>query len=441
MLTVARRTEKPSRSVNELLALSRHSFAGSSSSRQHPVASPSVPPAIREILQIPETPSPRPRRPIRQRVDNNGRRLPAGPAPPPSWVTPRPGDADAAEYLSRSLRVRYPALRESTLPGAPIPQRGSLIDITLKHLAVAWESHRVYDQFHLYFIPNHLKPALIHYLGIASDDGMSLSDLKLILLPPKDVYSDEEISLQAQSMSEMTCLDLTASIGRSLSVKDVSNLLFSKAEQESSIEIQDSWDAVDVSSSPPKALLPHLTHLSLAVDHRGVRDVSWKQLLSLTSKLPTITHLSLAYWPDPCLTPRARFSTVSSPQGANIPYGGTNYYSHSIDQDWSEALLVLRILSSNLYKLEFLDLTGCASWFKALHLQEEHDFVDWVGSWGKVMLLRLNIGWKAGPDALVSEQAAYAEAMETAAAVEKHIRAMRAGQGRFITVERDRLEF
>lgn len=289
-------------------------------------------------------------------------------------------------------------------------------------------------------MPSHLKPALIRYIGVASEAGISLSDLKSILLPPEDVYSHGELDGQSRSNSEITCLDLSASIGKSLKLKDVSDILFTKAENETTDEPQDSWEVVDVSPSPPRLLLPNLTHLSLAIDPTSTRDVSWKQLLTLSSKLPSVTHLSLAYWPEPCLTPRAKFSTISSPQGRDIPYGGTNYYSHSIDHDWSEALLVLRMLSNNFYKLEFLDLTGCATWFKALRLKDDHDYVDWSGAWGKLTLLRLYTGWKLGVDAMVSDQTAYMEALDTARDVEKHIVAMRAGKGRFITVDRDRLD-
>lgn len=166
--------------------------------------------------------------------------------------------------------------------------------------------------------------------------------------------------------------------------------------------------------------------------------MSWKQLLALSSKFSSLTHLSLAYWPDPCLVAHGQTSTVETPQG-NIPYGGTNLYSHSLDHDWSEALLILRLLSKNLYALEFLDLTGCSRWFRALMARSEHDFVDWASNWGKVTELRLKTGSMPGDDASPSQWIGYREAVEMARNVEKHIRAMRAGKGRFIVVERDQL--
>ncbi|CAM1511521.1 Fc.00g090340.m01.CDS01 [Cosmosporella sp. VM-42] len=444
LATVVLRTDKPQKSVNELLANLRRIAIGPSAASSQPAVSattPSVPPAIREILQLPETPAPAPRRPVRQRFDGQGRRLPAGPPPPRSWVARRLVEGRAPNgSSSRSTRLSPLGLAEAILPGTYLPARGSLIDIVLHKLACDWEFHRVYNQYHLYFVPDHLKPALIRFIGIASEEGLSLNDLRTILLPPPDTFDDgDEVESLTSSNTEVTYLDLSGCIGRSMKLKDVSELLFPAREQSDTVEPQDTWDTAESIPSPPRALVPNLTHLSLALDPRYASFVSWKQLLAFSPKLSTVTHLSLAFWPDPCLTPGARRSSVVTPQG-NIPYGGTNIYSHSIDHDWSEALLVLRMLSKNLYALEFLDLTGCAPWFKALMAESEHDHVDWVGNWGKITELRLFTGWRPGEHAPPSDQSSYLEAVEMARNVERHIRATRAGQGRFIIVERDKLE-
>ncbi|KAG6041376.1 hypothetical protein E4U41_004680 [Claviceps citrina] len=434
---------KPPKSVNELLATLRHSAAGGpASSPSLPTTSPSVPPAIREILQIPEYPSPAPRRPGRQRFDTHGRRLPAGPPPPRSWVLRQSALDKVENSLSRSRRIIYSSLDSTALPGAPLPEPGSLIDIVLRHLAVEWHVHRVYNQYHLYFIPSHLKSVLIRYVGLVSEGGISPSDLRSILLPPECAYGHDQVDHQVSADSEITCLDLSASVGRSLRLKDIVHLLFSHVQPDDDQtveELQDTWEAANTSPTPPRSLLPNLTHLSLALDPQDKRDVSWKQLLTLTWKLANVTHLSLAYWPEPCLTPRAKRATITAPHGHSMAYGGTTMYSHSLDQDWGEALLVLRMLSSYLYKLEFLDLTGCAPWFEALQRRDGHDLVDWSGSWGKVTVLRLSAGWKPGAEAMPSDRAAYAKAVDTARSVERHIRSMRAGRGRFLTVVRDEL--
>ncbi|KAF4977470.1 hypothetical protein FZEAL_6034 [Fusarium zealandicum] len=437
-------SDKPSRSVNELLANLRRtsinpSAAGASQSAL-PATAPSVPPAIREILQIPDTPAPAPRRVVRQRFDGHGRRLPAGPPPPRSWVTRRSADAHAEAFASSSSRLSPRGLEDTWLPGTYLPARGSLIDIVLQKLAYDWNFHRVYNQYHLYFVPNHLKPALIRYVGIAGQDGLSLSDLKVILLPPSDTFdADDVVNLTASNL-EVNYLDFSGSVGRSIRLKDIGDLLFPAREEGPALEPQESWDAAETIPSPSRTLLPNLTHLSLALHPHHASSASWRQLINLSSKLTTVTHLSLAYWPEPCFTPRARLSTVDSPQGNRIPYGGTNVYSHSLDHDWSEALLVLRMLSKNLYALEFLDLTGCSAWFEALMTDAGHDFVNWADTWGKITELRLYTGWTPGQNALPSVQTSYREAIEKAKGVEKHIRTMRAGKGRFIVVERDSLD-
>lgn len=305
----------------------------------------------------------------------------------------------------------------------------------------------MYNQYHLYFLPDHLKLALIRSIRLASDEGLSIADFKALLLPPPDIFDDDsdgeglvERTDAFASSKDVTYLDLSGSIGRSIRFKELAELLFPARVKVPASEPQESWDTAESTPSPPRILLPNLTHLSLAANPHNASNASWKQLLAFSAKLSGITHLSLAYWPDPCLTPRARYSSVVSPQGNSVPYGGTNFYSHSLDHDWSEALLVLRMLSKTLYALEYLDLTGCSSWFKALMVESEHDYVDWAGNWGKITTLRLHTGWQPGEHSLPSEKAIYRESVEMAARVEKHIRAMRAGKGRSITVERNILD-
>lgn len=434
------------RSVNDLLANLRQTSAGPSVGRALPANTPSVPPAIREILQIPETPAPVPRRVGRTRFDHSGRRLPAGPPPPRSWTSRGSsfGDDGSREPGSvlGSRSSNSVGRRDISLPGAYLPARGSLIDIVLHRLAYDWEFHRVYNQFYLFYLPSHLKPALIRHVSLHSTHGLSLSDLKMILLPPAESENFEEADDGSNDNmnNAVTYLDLHGSLGRSLKIKEVMDLLFPSVPDIEVDEPQDSWDAAadqSLSSGPSRVLLPNLTHISLALDPKNPSKVSWRQLLSLSSKASSITHLSLAYWPAPCFTPRAQTSVVASPTGQRLSYGGTNLYSHSLDNDWSEALLILRMLSRNLYELEYLDLTGCAPWFKALFMKPDHDYVDWVGSWGKISHLRLLVGWNVTEESLISEQRAFMEARDDAAKIEKHIRAMRAGRGRFITIDRD----
>jgi hypothetical protein len=327
-----------------------------------------------------------------------------------------------------------------SLPGQRLPGRGSLVDMVLRKFALDWEWQRVYNQYHLYEIPTHLRVALVAYLAAYTPDGVSLGDLRAILLPHPDVSEDRAGPDLAPSVmnDDFRYLDISGSLGRSLKLRELSDLLF--PPQSETVDLQDSWDAPEqVAADIPRPLLPALTHLSLALDPTSppTHPVSWRQLLAFATHLTGLTHLSLAFWPEPTLTPNARLATVVSPlTGRALQYGGTGPYSHSLDDDWAEQVLVLRRLSRSLYGLEHLDLTGCGGWFPALWATAgEGDMVDWVGVWGKVTTLVMEPGYKLAEDAEVEETARYWEFVDWAKRVERHVRGRRAGKGRFVTVE------
>ncbi|KAL2158894.1 hypothetical protein VTH06DRAFT_2924 [Thermothelomyces fergusii] len=442
------------RGVNELLASLRRASLSGSRQQVADVVQPTVPPAIRQILQIPETPPPRPHR--HARVGGlGGPRLPAGPAPPRSWLS-RP---ERAGYALRRSAIEYGAAggyEQRPLPGANLPARRSLSDMVLRQMVLHWDWQKEYCQYYLYELPTKLRVALVVYLVTYTREGVSLQDLQAILLPPQDVpeYQDDP-SLAPSVVNEyFHYLDLSGSVGRSLKLRELSNLLF--PPQPEPTELQESWEdaAEEPPAGVPRALLPNLTHLSLALSRPSSSSsspshssaaavpsaVSWRHLLALATHLPGLTHLSLAFWPEPSLTPNARLRTVVSPQtGRAIPYGGTGPYSHSLDDDWAEQVLILRRLSRSLYGLEYLDLTGCGEWFPALWASAgEGDTVDWCGAWGKVETLVMFPGYRLGEDADAAETARYWEYVDWARRVERHVRSRRAGKGRFIAVETSR---
>ncbi len=137
------------------------------------------------------------------------------------------------------------------------------------------------------------------------------------------------------------------------------------------------------------------------------------------------------------------FAKVKSPTtGRSVQYGGTGPYSHSLDNDWTEASILLKKLSRALYRLEYLDLTGCADWFPALKggvSVAEAQSVDWAGDWGKIITLRLCSGYALPEDATAGQISRFADWISAATEVEKHIRTQRSGKGRWITVEKDSL--
>ncbi|KAL2266956.1 hypothetical protein VTJ83DRAFT_4233 [Remersonia thermophila] len=457
------------RSVNDLLAQLRRTGLNGAGQVPDLGVQPTVPPELRQILNIPETPPPRPRRPLRQ--GPGGHRLPAGPAPPRSWLSAAERADHALQRSAVSSRGVVAAGRDHRpLPGLALPARRSLLDMVLRRFVADWEWQRAYNRYHLYEIPTHLRILLVAYLAAHHPAGVTLSDLRALLLPPPDVpeYLDDPDLSPAVVNAAFTHLDLSSSLLRSLRLKHLADLLF-PSSQPCPLEVQETWDAPDPTPSLPPSVLPHLTHLSLALDPAapGAALTSWRQLLSLASRLSgTLTHLSLAFWPEPSLTPRARAAAagvVSPVTGRTVAYGGTGPYSHSLDGDWSEQVLVLRRLSRALYGLEWLDLTGCGAWFQALWesvpladalvddvagtttAEEEEDgsgkeaasrtAVDWVGDWGKMATLVMFPGYRLREEASAAEKARYWEIVDHARRVERHVRARRAGQGRVLTVE------
>ncbi|KAI0393860.1 hypothetical protein F5Y17DRAFT_286457 [Xylariaceae sp. FL0594] len=466
-------------SVNQLLANLRRTTLSptqTASTSVSDITAPSVPPTLRRLLQIPETPAPPPRRP--QRRDLFGRRLPPGPPPPRSWVFNTGRAAAPSTKTPSRVGQNESRPRRWPLPGVSAPGERSLVDLVLRHIAFGWEQQRDWNRFYLYTLPSRLRSALLSRISELYPGGVSVANLRLLLAGPSaDELAEYEVAPPDvhKLNSDFFSLDLNGSIGRSLSVKELRELLFGptrKMKQKNTASdrdvdadsILDSWDA-PAPMAPPVGLLPNLTHLSLAIDPGSTSLVSWKQLLALAAKLPQLTELSLAGWPAPALTPNARLAhaTVHSPTGGRIvEYSGTGAYSHTLDDDWTEAILVLRRLSRSLYGLEYLDLTGCGDWAPALERTTDAagdedgdgefkaDFVDWAGDWGKVRTLRLTSGYEVTAKSVGDEGVAIsscspgealrmADWIDAATAVERRIRAQRAGRGRGITVERDTL--
>ncbi len=322
------------------------------------------------------------------------------------------------------------------------------MDLILQRMALDWAQQRDWDRFYLYTLPSRLRSALLAHVSGIHSPGVSLMDLRLVLSGPSESELNE-YGLEPPDVnllnSDFFSLDLTGSLGRSLTMKELHDLLFGpkKAIVPADNAVQDSWD-LPAPIARPVELLPNLTHLSLAIDPGSTLSVSWKQLLSLAGKLTQLTQLSLAGWPEPSLTPNAKFAKVTSlTTGRSVQYGGTGPYSHDLDGDWTEAILVLKRLSQLLYSLEYLDFTGCSDWIRALREESDGefrvDFVDWAGDWGKVTSLRLNSGYGLAGNPSNTEVLRFSDWIDEAVAVEKHIRAQRAGRGRWITVERDTL--
>ncbi|KLU86180.1 hypothetical protein MAPG_05197 [Magnaporthiopsis poae ATCC 64411] len=466
-----------SRGVNDMLAdlrrvrLSTSTDGSSHQATAHAAAAhpmPSVPPTLSQILQLPETPAtiqPRSRRPV---VDARGRRLPPGPPAPRSWLSQSRHAPQAHKQLVGA--EESVGFFTKTLPGTSAPpERGSLMHIALSHMAVTWEFQRQYNKYWLYTLPDHLRQSLVGYIALWSDAGVSIADLKALFLPPPDLEDEGQFGASDAgpiANENIRCLDLMGCLGKSMELKELTGFLFKSQpppETQPTEVLQDSWDEPEAPQESLRLpLLPNLTRVSLAVSPANAHKMSWRQLLSFSKHAGgALTHLSLAHWPEPTLTPNAIGTTVDSPAGP-VQYGGTSFYSHSLDDDWSEAVAVLKRLSKNLYGLEYLDLTGCHAWTEALTRESsglssagigaDGDLgeaeaavavsgvgVDWAGAWGKVTMLLLHWGYKPPRPDQVAESAGFAENDARATRIERHIIAMRRGRGRWIEVAKDTL--
>ena len=339
--------------------------------------SPTLPPSLRNILQLPDTPPPRPRPGLRV----TGRvRGPAGPVPP-SWLGRRDNGPGSPARL-RAPKYNGERAKFESLPGSFLAEEESLVAITLKTLAKNWEWHAQYDQYYLATIPVRYKEALLHYIAYYGTHGMNKADLELLFL-------DETELEDAIGAEGLTHLDLSTFIGNSLSLRELRDLFRAEKARlpanEESDAVPESWDAPDMTAQPSALPRFHtLTHLSLS--HPNT-TASWKGLLDLAPHLKTLTHLSLAYWPTPTLSPNSTTAYRETPQG-NVNYGASNFYS-AYDNDWSEAAAILRRLGKSTICLKWIDLTGCYPWVQALGYEQ----IDWFGGWQGLETIKVSQGW------------------------------------------------
>ena len=249
----------------------------------------------------------------------------------------------------------------------------------MKTLATNWEWLVEYEQYYLATLPIPLKEALLSYISVyGPDDCLDLRSFKLLFLDENELTGGtggdelEQLDLIGLLNERFTLADLTKYMTRPRPTNlaealDSLNVSENKGKKKVTAELVESWeDEVDISTpaiskSLSTSRFPYITRLSLA--HPGTW-ASWAQLLSLSTNLKTLTHLSLAYWPNPSLTPNATTASMVSKHGRPVSLGGTSFYS-AMDNDWHEAANILRRLSNNTYCLKWLDLEGC-TWHQAL---------------------------------------------------------------------------
>ncbi len=267
-----------------------------------------------------------------------------------------------------------------------------LQDICLRAMARNWEFVREYERNNLADLPTGLRMLLLSNIAVyGPDDGVGFEGLRdILLLPPLEDESIPDFDAGERN-SDFFRVDLSGAMGNSVTFNKLIELVQKPTPSADSETGDLSWEET-LSLTSLSAPLPNLTHLSLSYPNS---NVSWTRLLAFSKHVPTLTHLSLAFWPVPTLTPNSKTAVVQGRYGKEIQYGGTNYYSHTLDNDFREAAEVLRRLSGRLYALEYLDLTGNSDWLRALRWNENEvgdRGLDWGTQWVKLHTLRLNSG-------------------------------------------------
>lgn len=429
------------RSVNDLIRESRRvQLKSDARTTPTPENARSVHPSVRAVLDLPAPPPPTPRaRDLLIAAVSTGsgpsrlRRIP-GPPPPRSWLTDSihaPPAVQAANFLDEAGGHRVQVWR-SNLPEAAFPPANSLQHLVLKKIAIDWKWHAENDLEYFCYLPAKVRETLLSYIAVYGDDVKS-NPLK-VLFPQETEIEDRD---------EVTRLDVSNALGHWTTLKQLErDLLTKNAESVASQSTPkaysgatepalESWDAEsdsdDVPIAPtinpiPKTIhnFANLKHLSLAISPGNSRAASWSSLLSLATELRTLSSLSLAYWPQPTLTPNAASTraVIHSPGSRPVVYGGSDMYT-SFDNNWREAAGILRTLSRSLYCLKWLDLTGCGDWFSALQwvpsaassvssspeanssppqtAQGQRLGPEWNGGWRGLDKLILEVGWKPVP--------------------------------------------
>ncbi|KAJ5221575.1 uncharacterized protein N7469_010462 [Penicillium citrinum] len=417
-------------SVNDLIShLRRTQVSNESPSNSQSFASPrSVHPSLRNLLHLPETPPPRPRRTV---FGTRPIRPVPGPPPPQSWLS---GDTENSARTAQEDTVDiYNAnviYRLERLPGIKFPEEHSLVHAVLMSMARNWTWHLDYDGYFLAQLPSHIKQLLLSYLAIhtyAQESKFRMKGLKpLFAIDANNPEIDQGIS--NSSDATITRLDLSHALGRWINLKELGHELLLSTKTgaleptpETQEDVPLSWEQeldlqgigddesthLPSSSSIPKTIgqrmrFKNLHLLSLA--HPTPSAANWNSLLHLMSHLPTITHLSLAYWPVPTRTPNATNATMVHPTNRSLrfSYSGTDMYA-SMENNWAESAAILRQLSRSIYCLKWLDLEGCSDWLAALTwtgtdpdgrpYKPGSNGPEWTGSWRDVEWINLGPGF------------------------------------------------
>ncbi|KAJ5467818.1 hypothetical protein N7475_005570 [Penicillium sp. IBT 31633x] len=476
-------------SVNELINHLRRTQIPSPSSDDLPtsphaqryfITSRSVHPSLRGLLEVPETPPPRPRPGGRRTVFGvRPSRPTVGPPPPASWLSRNEDAARNTESLNQIPGASEQGIHRLNQLQRPLfPDRRSMVHLLLKSMALNWSWHLEYDGPFLSQLPNHIKELLLSYIAVygrGSSLGGYMKGLKPLFLTQQDQDKlgeenpDFNESRGINGDFQIGQLDLGNALGNWITLKQLINeVTFSPdpAVGSPGYTKQDTvpaaWDEEDgngkedlpddLPASPiPKVItqtlrFPKLRALSLA--HPKPSAASWPALLSLLAHTPTLTHLSLAHWPIPSWNSGSIITCFREP----VTRLST---SDVVDDNWAEAASILRQVSRSTYCLKWLDLEGCGEWLPALKwvgkdpdgtpYNPDNVGPEWNGSWRDIEWLRIGPGFldlkesedfphmsstefPASQTRPVEASLLYAYHLQNARDVMRHIRQIRSGR-------------
>ncbi|USP75010.1 uncharacterized protein yc1106_02284 [Curvularia clavata] len=419
-------TASEPQTVNQRIQQLRREQAPRATSQQRDdltsvVSNRTVPPELRRILHIPEVNAPKPKANTRTRRTAGGARPPPGPAAPSSWSKT---SRHAHSHTNKSKRgaqenaVRFGALARATDEERKrLPHPRSLVHQCLRTFALHWQDLCEYEQHYIPSLPVSLKEMLMSYLTVYGEE--SCVDFKSF----KTLFQNEDGG--TAGWDEVQILDLSGLLNEHFTLHDVGKSLkrpsataAAQAQVEAlriTDEVVESWEeeaddeaAVAPPTPAPKLHVPHFANLSrLSLANPGPW-ASWPELLRISPNLNKLTHLSLANWPRPSMTPNANTTSMVS-KHTSVSLGGSDFYS-DLDDDWHEATNILRRFSKDTYSLQWLDLEGCC-WLKALmdqpgksgvdaglsteewSTQEQTPGPDWTDAWGRITYVNFFQGW------------------------------------------------
>ena len=288
----------------------------------------------------------------------------------------------------------------------------------MRTFALHWQQLSEYEQHYIPSLPISLKECLITYLTLYREKWcLDFKSFKIL-------FQNEDGD--AAGWDEVQILDLSGLMNQALTLPDVGKCLKRpSAVAAANVKMEalritdgvaDSWEeeADEATSAPtppsPTARLqvPYFANLSrLSLANPG-QWASWPDLVRISPSLNKITHLSLANWPRPSMTPNANTASMIS-RHTSVSLGGSHFYS-DLDDDWHEATNILRRFSKDTYSLQWLDLEGC-NWLKALtshagrspmdaglsseewSTQQGIPGPDWNDAWRRITYVNVFQGW------------------------------------------------